>query len=105
MLVLVVILFLILLGLNYQGGIEPLILFLGAIVLTYSTRAKQVVENQEQSDKQIKRIQYETYVGLAIALVLSNVVFAYNRPVAILVAAITLLRFAYGIGDVTSKNH
>ena len=105
LLVLVFLLFTVLFGLNYQGGIEPLLLLLGAIVLAYSRRTRQAVKSQEHLDEQIKRIQYETYIGLGIALVLSNLDFEYNRPVAIFVATITLLYFAYRIGDATPKNH
>ena len=100
LLILILILLSIFLGIRYKGGMEALMLLLLAIVTAYSGKARKTTNDQDLSDRRIKRVQWQTYGVIGAATLVSNLDFPYSEIVAIGIAAIGLLYFTYKIGQI-----
>ena len=75
-------------------------LLLLAIVTAYSGKARRTGKDQDLADRRIKRVQWQTYVAIGAATLVSNLDFPYNEFFAIGIGIVGVLYFAYKIGQI-----
>lgn|GEM_PF-4208680 len=99
LLVLVFILFAVVVGFQYKGGSEALMLLIAAVVTMYSGKVKQTKEGQEQFERRIKRIQTQTYGWLVIAVAVSNLNSPFNQYSAYGIAIVAIIVFIHRVAN------